>query len=131
MRNSVPHRTGRGTAIEQSPEVLVSSYSRIFAVNVEGLDFEALREDLSRRIDSEKKSPYSDRAALLQMEAAVMGASDLPSLAAALDEGTLVCHAGVWILRESRYANDNVWDPGFILGDALHVRLHLLTQVVY
>lgn len=109
----------------------MSSYSRIFAVNVDGLEFEVLREELSRRIDSEKKSPYSDLAALIQMEAAVKGASDLPSLAAALDEGTLVCHAGIWILRESRYANDNVWDSGLILVDALHGRLHLLTKVMY
>jgi hypothetical protein len=109
----------------------MSSYSRIFAVNVDGLEFGVLREELSRRIDSEKKSSYGDLAALIQMEAAVMGASDLPSLAAALDEGTLVYHAGIWLLRESRYANDNVWDPGVLLGDALHGRLHLLTRVMY
>jgi len=109
----------------------MSSCCRIFAVNVDGMEFEALRAELLSTIASEKNSPYNDSAALLRMEAAVMGASDFPSLAAALDEGTLVYHAGVWLFRESRYANDNVWDPGFILESILHARLDLLTTVMY
>lgn len=120
----------------------MASSSRVYLLSSEGVDFATLRVQILNQVRDELKrvptyiARYEQeerRAQLTGLQTATEAATDLPSLAKGLDDyGTLVNVAGLWFLRESRYACDQLNDEqGRVLMEVLRDRLWEITEVHY
>lgn len=120
----------------------MASSSSVYLVNIDGLDFDTLRVQILNRVrdDLQRIPTYLSaheqaerREQLAGLKQAAQAATDLPTLARGLDDwGTLVNVAGLWFLRESRYACDQLSDQqGRVLEVVLRDRLQSITEVHY